>query len=73
MFLSGCRKGRGELIQLLKKRPTKDMLEKMIKEKKLKKTSLGHEYLLHDIIGSGRAERHRTPMGDLIRLTKKGL
>ncbi|KAI9026414.1 serine-threonine protein kinase 19-domain-containing protein [Phycomyces nitens] len=73
MFFSDVRKGREEILQMLKKRPTKDMFEKMIQQKVFKKTSIGYEFLLHDLVGSGRAERHHTPMGDLIRLTRKGL
>ncbi|CDH49988.1 hypothetical protein RO3G_14445 [Lichtheimia corymbifera JMRC:FSU:9682] len=72
MFMSYLRKGRSEILRALKKRMTKDMLEKQIKERKLNSTVLSHSFILRDLVGSGRVERHKTPMGDLIRLTKKG-
>ncbi|CEP12052.1 hypothetical protein [Parasitella parasitica] len=44
----------------------------LLKQKKLSKSSFGMEFLMHDLIGSGRVERFATAMGDLIRLTNKG-
>ncbi|KAL1929023.1 hypothetical protein VTP01DRAFT_2082 [Rhizomucor pusillus] len=72
LFMSNYTKGRVEILRMLKRRQTKDMLEKLLKAKQLKKTVFTHEFLLHDLIGSGRAERHKTTMGDLIRITEKG-
>ncbi|KAI8069258.1 serine-threonine protein kinase 19-domain-containing protein [Gongronella butleri] len=71
-FVSNFLKGRLEILRMLKKRPTKDILEKMLKTKRLRQSAFSHDFLLHDLIGSGRATRHKTTMGDLIKLTKKG-
>ncbi|KAI8097529.1 serine-threonine protein kinase 19 [Halteromyces radiatus] len=71
-FMSSFLKGRTEVLRMLKKRSTKDIMEKLFKTKKLRQTVFSHDFILHDLIGSGRVERHKTAMGDLIKLTKKG-
>ncbi|ORZ24214.1 serine-threonine protein kinase 19-domain-containing protein [Absidia repens] len=72
IFMSSYIKGRKELLRILKKRSTKDIMEKLLKAKKLRQTVFSYEFILHDLIGSGRAERYKTSMGDLIKLTRKG-
>ncbi|KAI8341801.1 serine-threonine protein kinase 19-domain-containing protein [Chlamydoabsidia padenii] len=72
VFMSYFLKGRAEMLRILKKRSTKNIMEKLLKAKKLKQTVFSHDFILHDLIGSGRAERYKTSMGDLIKLTKKG-
>ncbi|KAI8986342.1 serine-threonine protein kinase 19-domain-containing protein [Pilobolus umbonatus] len=71
-FMSNILGGRTELLRMLNKRHTKDILEKLLKTKRLHKTTLDTDFLLHDMIGSGRVERCTTTMGNLIRLTRKG-
>ncbi|KAI8880074.1 hypothetical protein K501DRAFT_255623 [Backusella circina FSU 941] len=70
-FMSNIITGRNEIIRILKKRSTKDILLNLLKCKKLHKTAFNHEFLLHDLIGSGRVEKFSS-LGDLIRLTNKG-
>ncbi|CAO3629045.1 unnamed protein product [Cunninghamella echinulata] len=57
IFMSSYQKGRIEILRILKKRSTKDILEKLLKSKKLRQTIFSHDFLIHDLIGSGRAER----------------
>ncbi|KAI8376140.1 serine-threonine protein kinase 19-domain-containing protein [Radiomyces spectabilis] len=57
-FMSHYTKGRIEMLRMIKKRATKDMLEKHLKSRKLKNTIFGHDFLIHDLVGSGRAERY---------------
>ncbi|CAO0799116.1 unnamed protein product [Mucor circinelloides] len=71
-FMSSLSNGRLQILRILKRRSTKDIMEKLLKQKKLNKSSFSIEFLLHDLIGSGRVERFTTAMGDLIRLTNKG-
>ncbi|KAI8091168.1 serine-threonine protein kinase 19-domain-containing protein [Gilbertella persicaria] len=71
-FMSKLNAGRNEIQRMLKRRHSHDMMEKLLKQKKLHKTNFSIDFLLYDLIGSGRVERHKTPMGDLIRLTDKG-
>ncbi|CAO3634513.1 unnamed protein product [Cunninghamella blakesleeana] len=71
-FMSYYQKGRIEILRILKKRNTKDILEKLLKSKKLRQTVFSHDFLIHDLVGSGRVEKQKTTMGDLIKLTKKG-
>ncbi|KAI8643894.1 serine-threonine protein kinase 19-domain-containing protein [Parasitella parasitica] len=71
-FMSSLSNGRLQILRILKRRSTKDIMEKLLKQKKLNKSSFGMEFLMHDLIGSGRVERFATAMGDLIRLTNKG-
>ncbi|KAI9318742.1 serine-threonine protein kinase 19-domain-containing protein [Dichotomocladium elegans] len=56
LFMSSYRKGRVDMLRTLKKRRTKDILEKLLKEKKLKSTLFSHDFILHDLVGSGRAQ-----------------
>ncbi|KAI9342431.1 serine-threonine protein kinase 19-domain-containing protein [Pilaira anomala] len=71
-FMSSMVSGRIEILRILKKRHTKDIFEKLLKQKKLHKTIFNFEFLMHDLIGSGRVEKCSTTMGNLIRLTNKG-
>ncbi|ORZ01311.1 serine-threonine protein kinase 19-domain-containing protein [Syncephalastrum racemosum] len=71
-FMSNYTKGRIEILRILKRRPTKDILLKQLEAKRLNKSVFKHAFLVHDLVGSGRAIRQETTMGDLIRLTKKG-
>ncbi|ORX59640.1 hypothetical protein DM01DRAFT_325048 [Hesseltinella vesiculosa] len=57
VYMSNYLKGRLELVRMLKRRPTKDILEKLLKTKRLRNTVFTHDFLLHDLVGSGRAER----------------
>ncbi|KAI9497249.1 serine-threonine protein kinase 19-domain-containing protein [Zychaea mexicana] len=57
MFMSHYLKGRTEILRILKKRPTHDILEKQLAAKKLR-SIFRHEFILHDLVGSGRAERY---------------
>ncbi|KAI8366129.1 serine-threonine protein kinase 19 [Blakeslea trispora] len=72
LFMSKLNSGRTEILRMLKKRHTHNIMEKLLLQKKLKKTSFSIDFLLYDLVGSGRVERHSTPMGDLIQLTSKG-
>jgi len=71
-FMTPFIKGRVEILRTLKRRQTRDILEKQWRTKKLRTTIFSHEFHLHDLLGSGRVERQNTTMGDLIKLTKKG-
>jgi len=70
-FMTRFIKGRVEILRTLKRRQTRDILEKQWKTKRLRTTIFSHEFHLHDLLGSGRVERQNTTMGDLIKLTKK--
>ncbi|KAI7888454.1 serine-threonine protein kinase 19-domain-containing protein [Mucor mucedo] len=56
-FMSNLSNGRTEILRIIKKRPTRDIMEKMLKQKKLVKTKFMMEFLMHDLIGSGRVEK----------------
>ncbi|EPB86171.1 hypothetical protein HMPREF1544_07073 [Mucor circinelloides 1006PhL] len=56
-FMSSLSNGRLQILRILKRRSTKDIMEKLLKQKKLNKSSFSIEFLLHDLIGSGRVER----------------
>ncbi|OBZ87010.1 Serine/threonine-protein kinase 19 [Choanephora cucurbitarum] len=71
-FMSKLNAGRAEIIRMLRKRHTHNIMEKLLLQKKMRKTNFSMEFLLYDLVGSGRVERHSTPMGDLIQLTTKG-
>ncbi|KAH8553917.1 serine-threonine protein kinase 19-domain-containing protein [Umbelopsis sp. PMI_123] len=71
-FMTPFIKGRVEILRILKRRQTRDILEKQWRTKKLRNSIFTHEFHLHDLLGSGRVERQKTTMGDLIKLTKKG-
>ncbi|CAO3672942.1 unnamed protein product [Rhizopus stolonifer] len=57
-FMANITRGREEILRILKKRATKDIMEKLLKLKKLRKSVLNMEFLLHDLVGSGRTERY---------------
>ncbi|KAI8582129.1 hypothetical protein K450DRAFT_229147 [Umbelopsis ramanniana AG] len=71
-FMTPFIKGRVEILRTLKRRQTRDILEKQWRTKKLRNSIFTHDFHLHDLLGSGRVERQKTTMGDLIKLTKKG-
>ncbi|OLL23589.1 Meiotically up-regulated gene 51 protein [Neolecta irregularis DAH-3] len=68
-FLRNLRSGRREILRILKKQQFKEILEKNLLERKLKASLFSWEFHLHDIYGSGEAERFTTPVGPGIRLT----
>ncbi|KAI9250325.1 serine-threonine protein kinase 19-domain-containing protein [Sporodiniella umbellata] len=71
-FMANIRKGREEILKIIKKRTTKDIMENVLKAKKLRNTILSVDFLLHDLIGSGRVERYSIgTMGSFIKLTNK--
>ncbi|KAI8969114.1 serine-threonine protein kinase 19-domain-containing protein [Mycotypha africana] len=71
-FVTNLLHGRKSILNILRKRATKDIMESVLRQKKLHKCTFNVDFLLHDLVGSGRVERHMTPMGNLIRLTSKG-
>ncbi|CEJ04283.1 hypothetical protein RMCBS344292_18250 [Rhizopus microsporus] len=58
-FMSNIAHGRTEILRMISKRPTKDIMETLLKAKKLHKTILNMDFLIHDLVGSGRVERLR--------------
>ncbi|KAL0144620.1 serine-threonine protein kinase 19-domain-containing protein [Mucor lusitanicus] len=56
-FMSSLSNGRLQILRILKRRNTKDIMEKLLKQKKLNKSSFSIEFLMHDLIGSGRVEK----------------
>ncbi|KAG1135698.1 hypothetical protein G6F37_002346 [Rhizopus arrhizus] len=73
-FMTNISNGRSEITRILKKRATKDIMESLLKSKRLHKTKLNMEFLLHDLVGSGRVERYSIgSTGNVIKLTNKGL
>ncbi|KAK4510200.1 clathrin associated protein complex medium subunit [Mucor velutinosus] len=56
-FMSSLSNGRLQILRILKRRNTKDIMEKLLKQKKLNKSSFSMEFLMHDLIGSGRVEK----------------
>ncbi|KAG1049518.1 hypothetical protein G6F43_008155 [Rhizopus delemar] len=73
-FMTNISNGRSEITRILKKRATKDIMESLLKSKRLHKTRLNMEFLLHDLVGSGRVERYSIgSTGNVIKLTNKGL
>lgn len=56
-FMSNLSGGRTEILRIIKKRNTKDIMEKLLKQKKLHKTIFNFEFLMHDLVGSGRVEK----------------
>ncbi|KAL9550378.1 hypothetical protein MBANPS3_004747 [Mucor bainieri] len=57
LFMSSLSSGRLQILRILKRRNTKDIMEKLLKQKKLNKSSFSIEFLMHDLIGSGRVEK----------------
>ncbi|KAI9249398.1 serine-threonine protein kinase 19-domain-containing protein [Phascolomyces articulosus] len=55
IFMSHYLKSRVEILRILKKRSTHDILEKQLAAKKLR-SIFRYEFILHDLVGSGRAE-----------------
>ncbi|GAN10772.1 Ser/Thr protein kinase [Mucor ambiguus] len=56
-FMSSLSKGRLQILRILKRRNTKDIMEKLLKQKRLNKSTFSIEFLMHDLIGSGRVEK----------------
>lgn len=72
--MSNYTKGRIEILRILKRRPTKDILLKVshlscrsnywlirvkqLEAKRLNKSVFKHAFLVHDLVGSGRAIRY---------------
>ncbi|CAO3656753.1 unnamed protein product [Mucor hiemalis] len=56
-FMSNLSGGRIEILRIIKKRNTRDIMEKLLKQKKLHKTIFNFEFLMHDLVGSGRVEK----------------
>ncbi|KAI9476170.1 MAG: serine-threonine protein kinase 19-domain-containing protein [Benjaminiella poitrasii] len=53
-FISNLSNGRVEILRILKRRHTKDIMEKLLRQKKLHKSIFNFDFLLHDLVGSGR-------------------
>ncbi|KAI9100453.1 serine-threonine protein kinase 19-domain-containing protein [Phlyctochytrium arcticum] len=64
-------KGRNEILQALKRRRGKDMLEREIEGKPLRTSCLSPKVILLNMLGKGLVERYNTPSGALIRLKQK--
>ncbi|RCH90756.1 Serine/threonine-protein kinase 19 [Rhizopus azygosporus] len=72
-FMSNITHGRTEILRMISKRPTKDIMETLLKAKKLHKTILNMDFLIHDLVGSGRVERYSIgTMGNMLKMTSKG-
>ncbi|KAG2225886.1 hypothetical protein INT45_006582 [Circinella minor] len=69
VFMSHYLKGRIEILRILKKRPTHDIFEKQLAAKKLR-SIFRYEFILHDLVGSGRAER-LNELSDIFLDTKR--
>ncbi|CAO3692957.1 unnamed protein product [Umbelopsis ramanniana] len=57
-FMTPFIKGRVEILRTLKRRQTRDILEKQWRTKKLRNSIFTHDFHLHDLLGSGRVERY---------------
>jgi Serine-threonine protein kinase 19 len=72
-FIRNLRGGRKELLRALKRQRYKEMLEKTLREKKLRDSLLAYGFHLHELVGSGRVDLFGTPAGRGIRITSRGL
>ena len=67
VFMKDLRKGREELLRMLKRAKFKEVLQHDLLNRKLRGTKLGMRFHISDVVGLGAAERIKTTSGDLIR------
>jgi len=60
--------GRGEILAMLKRKKFHEMLEKLLVQKTLRKSQLGWEYHLSDLLGIKAIEYKHTSEGNLVRV-----
>ena len=63
--------GKLRILNVLKNRPSNEILEQELLDMKLRQCSLGTKFLLYDLIGNGLVKSVKCGMGNLIRLGKK--
>ena len=67
-FVAAIAAGRTEIIQTLKRKASRELLESELVQLSLKKSKLGAKYILFDLIGRGDVKSVRCGMGNLIKL-----
>ena len=69
-YLESLCKGRLEILGMLKRKGSHEILETELVSIKLKHSKLGAKYILHDLIGSNSLKSIKCGMGKLIRWSK---
>ena len=61
-----------EVVEAVKRKRHREVLEKELEKRKLRRTMLGLRFHLRDLVGAGALARVTTTVGTLLRLTQPG-